>query len=416
LAQKAGWLIKRGADYWITPVKYTRDNKSAADQVLVETGNRPRLGTPSRYYFDRAERPNGKQFSVDRELIQQFRDQLTEEQKSLLKKRGSDESLNKPVPVFYVLDEKGKVWFLGLPKYFRIPYERSPADLVGQASGLDFAAALFGTVSGKARRGRVAVGAARLEKWEPMESAVATLGQPQATCVAHYLRQDPDQLRVMKNNSGRINPKTLTTYNSDEPRLSGRKWYWHRDWAPTENPKGNENTDAELFPVKAGAEGRFNIVLDGLSLEELGAVLMALEPFPGAAHKLGMGKPLGLGSVRLTVEELRLGSERDRYVSISDRLAGRAEAEAELKSRARLAFQEHILGQLKEQGAGAASFDDLPAIKTLRVMMDYEGRPKNEATAYLSIEEPNRQGVTYKTKAPLKTPEHIKRESGRRPD
>jgi CRISPR-associated protein (TIGR03986 family) len=143
------------------------------------------------------------------------------------------------------------------------------------------------------------------------------LGMPRPSAVEFYLKQ-PEL------------PQKLTTYG-DTPSdpggdLAGRKFYRHQPDAKTrtglyEGDKRDANTSERGTLVhylsKPGSRFRFTLRFDSLRLWELGALLAVLEPqhlekrlalspsLNGYAHKLGYGKPLGLGSVRLMIDGAR---------------------------------------------------------------------------------------------------------------
>ena len=63
------------------------------------------------------------------------------------------------------------------------------------------------------------------------------------------------------------------------------------------NPNDTQHTI--IRPVKAGISFKGRIRFENLADIELGALLCALKLPDGCAHKLGMGKPLGLGSIKV---------------------------------------------------------------------------------------------------------------------
>ena len=86
----------------------------------------------------------------------------------------------------------------------------------------------------------------------------------------------------------------------------GRKWYLHARSTTGEVPwktmkPGNDKQKSRVDPLKAGQSFFFHVDFDNLSNIELGLLLYAIEPGPAFHHKLGMGKPLGLGTVKLEV-------------------------------------------------------------------------------------------------------------------
>ena len=88
------------------------------------------------------------------------------------------------------------------------------------------------------------------------------------------------------------------------PEIRGRKFYWHQpNPSPyLENEKDATDRHVHVRPLKSGTF-TFKVYFNNISEEELKKLLWALEigGSPKHAHKIGMGKPLGLGSVKITV-------------------------------------------------------------------------------------------------------------------
>ncbi len=84
----------------------------------------------------------------------------------------------------------------------------------------------------------------------------------------------------------------------------GRKFYLHR-YAPLATPwktspgTGNLNQKSWVQPLKSGLMFYFHIDFDNLSQRELELLCYAVRPTDSFRHKLGMGKPLGLGKIRI---------------------------------------------------------------------------------------------------------------------
>lgn len=89
--------------------------------------------------------------------------------------------------------------------------------------------------------------------------------------------------------------------NASSP-IRGRKFYLHRatDDLPAQAP--DRGTLLEL--VKAGVRFWFIVDYAELTEAELGLLCRALVLTPQMAYKIGMGKPLGLGSVKLAIVAL----------------------------------------------------------------------------------------------------------------
>ena len=154
------------------------------------------------------------------------------------------------------------------------------------------------------------------------------LGQPKPSAIEEYLAQPgATARRILRGDAG------LYVSYGDTPGekggdLAGRKFYPHRPAAATdprlytaddedndkETLSGNQSALAR-YVSKPGAQFRFTLRFRDLRSWELGAILVALEPSklagalppgqpanPQYALKLGHGRPLGLGSVRINVD------------------------------------------------------------------------------------------------------------------
>lgn len=429
---QAGWIERVGAEYTLHPVDCKRSPTTG--YISVKTGKVPPargqrgMQEPHVYYF--APKPQGgKGIVVPSEIMDAFRAQLSKEQKNQLDDRKTDESFSKPCPVFYILNGDGTLAFFGLPHCFRIPYAYRPKDLaaVGEKQDAHFSGQLFGFVNREnAQKGRVRIGSCAIHGTK-IEPFIATLGQPGPTCLAHYLVQG-DNVRTLPNNTSRNNPNLFMDYNKQAAQLRGRKYYWHRDFEKVQAhfiPTGNKNTDAKLHPLK-DCKGTFQVQVHMVTLAELGALLYALDLPEGHAHKLGLGKALGLGSVRLKVDKICVQPEAAPYTSLQARLANLGATEhtsevpqkSELYQRARTAFAAHVVKTLHE----TKDYEALEPIKHLRGMMDYENKPGVEHTAYMMLSPNERDkklaggsyhgsptAQTYQAKAILRDALHIAR-------
>jgi len=242
-------------------------------------------------------------------------------------------------PVFFVPNGQFGVTFFGRARYFRMPYDQAlselvPATVSGSAADLDLAEAVFGRVgrdAGEATavRGRVRVEDSVAYDSPPdavMEEIVPkALLSPKPTTFAHYLTQD-----------GTRSAAERTTYlHGDTTAVRGHKLYWHR-WPTTgglseglalvtevDTPRwanghkrerfaadpqagwrtavrsGDDELHTLIRPVRPGVPFRGSLRFDNLTHVELGALLAAIRLPEGCRHKLGMGKALGMGSVRL---------------------------------------------------------------------------------------------------------------------
>jgi len=111
----------------------------------------------------------------------------------------------------------------------------------------------------------------------------------------------------------------------------GRKFYLHQadkdkkslatnpPWATVPQPdtpcreKDRCQQKVKITPIKDGAVFYFHIDFDNLSDIELGLLLYSLNPSKEFYHKLGMGKPIGLGTVKIEPIGLFTINRKERY-------------------------------------------------------------------------------------------------------
>jgi CRISPR/Cas system CSM-associated protein Csm3 (group 7 of RAMP superfamily) len=92
--------------------------------------------------------------------------------------------------------------------------------------------------------------------------------------------------------------------------LVGRKFYFHQPLIRTASgPIGNSKTqNLHIRPLGTGTTFRFSIRFRNLDRDELDLLLFALALEPTMRHKVGLGKPAGLGSTRIAVERVTTAS------------------------------------------------------------------------------------------------------------
>jgi hypothetical protein len=287
------------------------------------------------------------------------------------------------------------------------------------------AEAIFGWVDndqGRQIAGRVYVGDAHVTGNREhlfVPDASVLLSGPKPTSFQHYLTQSQTADR-----------NALQHYDSAAtPTLRGHKLYWHkgREWsrvnyhdatAPT-----NSTQHTRLRPVAKGTAFEFDVRFENLLPAELGAVLWVTQVGGSGASrlKLGMGKPLGLGTVRID-SELELSDRMERYRNLlaewTREMAGDRSAfeEAtwktvlpEAQEGVRPARLQDGLIRAFEQATFKAlphlttheygSFRQLPRIQMLLKMLAWEG-PSPQLTDYMALME-------FKDRRVLPDPLHV---------
>lgn len=392
---QGGFLRRDGADYSLEEAEISKDPCPGNDSDLVKTGKRPNAPGPSCYYFKK--KKGAKPVRIDPKIAERLWNQLTEDQKSrphvlereklLTDKKGSG------LPVFY-RDVDGKPVELGFCRYFRLEYEYSPFNLAWPGMDEkeveavdDIAHSIFGRVHNGARRGRVAVEACEMTGVEKKFGPVA-LANPKPEYAPFYLRQNINDIKVGRLKNGEKNkPESIIDYNDGHARLRGRKLYWHHDDDPGcfTTGNGNENMSRLLFPLGSGASGEFAVHVDRLTDFELGCLFEALELKPESAHKLGMGKALGFGSVKISVKSARICDVSEKYASLARRLEKLEPAEMEPARREELRekFRRHVAASVSSQSG--VDFYELLAMKTLFRMLNWDERPKPKQVATMPL-------------------------------
>jgi len=289
---------------------------------------------------------------------------------------------------------------------FRLPYTLSPRDLLPpehlDPNTIDLAEAIFGRVveNGKAIAGRVYFGDARLthmpDRREPAMPLL--LSGPKPTAVQHYLAQSTDDTAHLD----------VYDPNADgEPAtLRGHKRYWHRGSAALDQAiedaresqaqaqaqdKEDSTQTTIVHPVPAGTTFTFTIHFENLTAVELGALLWTLQ-LPGApgeryCHKLGLGKPVGLGSAQIGAK-LHLSDRVERYRQLFDDAAWRPTAQAaETPAEPYQAAFEAFMMPAAD-AAPARSFAATPRMRMLLAMLRWPG-PGVDETRYLRIKPQN---------------------------
>ncbi|MDZ4720651.1 MAG: TIGR03986 family CRISPR-associated RAMP protein [Roseiflexaceae bacterium] len=330
-------------------------------------------------------------------------------------------------PVFYCHPEPQQpVIYFGQSPNFRIPYRpdtlhRSatprdfvPSDVFDQGQP-DLAEAIFGYVrDGKQCAGRIFISNAVLCEGQVLEDVLYNapitpriLASPKPTTFQHYLTQSSDRKLDLHHYEN----------SSDQTVVRGHKLYWHQGNVSLESIQEQEterienalNQYTKIRPVKPHTHFRFTIRFENLSHIELGALLWVLRIADSDLFrlKLGMGKPLGMGSIKVAIEQMKvsgnaldgkLSNERTtRYSQLFDkntwklgeRIVSDGERDAYIKK-----FSDYVLKYSGEREKGCATLADTLRIRCLLALLTWNGtsedfyqhHPDREKTRYMEIE------------------------------
>src|SRR5579884_2444418 len=99
-------------------------------------------------------------------------------------------------------------------------------------------------------------------------------------------------------------------------RIAGRKFYFHHEDLLTDNriiTMGGRPANRYIQPLDINTRFHFRIDFTTLEADEFAALLLAIALEKDMRHKIGYGKPLGLGSVYLLPTRLLLVDYGQRY-------------------------------------------------------------------------------------------------------
>jgi len=346
-------------------------------------------------------------------------------------KAGSD------VPCFYI-EEDNKVISFGHTGLFRLAYKKSVVEFLPPAhrsfNNIDITEAIFGNE--KTFAGRVFFEDAFLEdknQDELLEYVPKILSTPKPTTFQHYLVQHKP---ITLQNAPEDGYLGLQNYN-DDTWLRGNKLYWHKNRNRWEEEKltftqkafdliirdnnlnknqfnghitqGNNkitislvNLPANLKSIIVKAVGKYEkqhtrikpvanktfsgrIRFENLSKVELGALLFALALPNDCCHKLGMGKPLGLGSVKIT-STLYLSDIENRYKDLEAEWKTAIEPsnkQGKTIDDFKKEFQSYVLNELGEKTI--TDLWKLDRMKELERMLDFDNKPLDDKTRYMTL-------------------------------
>lgn len=289
-----------------------------------------------------------------------------------------------------------KVMFIAPVSWPRVAYDHTIADLLPKHlekptdyDTLDPASRVFGWVHGDGKKeegayaGRVKFGHALLQKPGEQigEKTLAVLGSPKPTTTRFYL--------VQPNGKPSKTPRDDIAVgydgNNGRNQLRGRKMYRH--FIPDEEFMTRREADDQNRSIKdaegAGALFNFTMTFENLAPVELGALIWSLTLDGKAYHKLGYGKPLGLGSCEFVITDLVLYDQYARYQSLKDdgKRPLSSTEQTTLVDRFREALcryyvtNQEVLAIANEKGTSAwnIAFTDLPNVDDIFALLNKKG-------------------------------------------
>ena len=274
------------------------------------------------------------------------------------------------IPVFFH-SKGGDVASLGLARMYRLPYTNSLHDAVAntQTAHLeggqpDLADLLFGwideDVEGISARGRVWPGwLYKASEHEAVVSPATVLSNPKPSFYPAYIKQS-------------ANGKYTTLMDSRAELAGWKRYPVQKEYEfpqLSELVARNKKVQVRLqyLPEETRFEGRLRF--HNLRLIELGALLWALDfgQRDHLSHSLGMGKPYGLGRVKLEINALHVRPNGNQIAQVKDNI----------ESVARYAF-EYFMDQAwqKTTQDSEARWQQSPQVSALLEYADVEQSSK----------------------------------------
>lgn len=226
---------------------------------------------------------------------------------------------NGVLPVWYY--KEGQNYYLAPSQMSRAVFFTQPIDML-KRSNLDVcsekekvceACALFGIVG---RTGSEFAIASRIRFSDAVcedkncfdkKFTMPISGTPRISSFEFYLKSDLDQFHA--------------DYNG--VTIAGRKFYWHHKGyvmnKDSVNKEGN-NMEYKAELVKSGSEFTFDVYFDEITENELKKLLFTLNLGENSldsdkCHKIGHGKPIGLGSAKIVINDVTVRSFKDGIYS-----------------------------------------------------------------------------------------------------
>ena len=399
------------------------DNRGLMEGYLVRSGSvsgHHKDKTPTGKHMDwiiTKPENNAPEIPVDKNVIENYKNDINRSDNSINLLKKLDDA--REVPCFYVTDnnDEKKIISIGHTGMFRLAYKHELGDFAKQEGyeedAIDIPTAIFGNETNFA--GRVFFEDAYLDdnskdkiKSNPVTPKI--LSGPKPTSFQLYLRQDTSNIRI--DESGNLDG--LKDYNDADAEIRGYKMYWHKNIVNEEYVETNKSIEKHktqytfIKPIKSGAKFSGRIRFENLSEIELGALLFALKLKEDLCHKIGMGKPLGLGSIKIT-PKLTVFDIKKRYGELFDGWEAEPSREQLPAENYINAFDEYVRGKIGEEGRGKKSLWYVDRIKDLERMLDFKNKPLNSKTEYMIIkaDENDKNKKVFKDRGVLQVPGEI---------
>ena len=132
--------------------------------------------------------------------------------------------------------------------------------------------------------------------------------------------------------------------DAEEITIRGRKMYWHHK-PQINNQEKKTNRNCAIIPVKEGSSFKFKVYFENIKKEYLDELISVIslnyesdielnnKPYYDLCHKIGKAKPLGYGSIKINVDDVKIRKLQINNSGITYELKNYKEStECELKN------------------------------------------------------------------------------------
>lgn len=225
------------------------------------------------------------------------------------------------IPVYYVdaADYDGKRYFLSPASIGRMGSKKTWNDIYGAnkpcttIENLCPACLLFGSISknnseDSAFKGRVRFADALCNNVHPRTfiKTLSILGGPKTQAYEFYMTR-PNGKFAYWNYDYYSSPNMKESTVNSNPEIRGRKYYWHHIPNPSIAYSASKNQlNSTVEAIDSGAKFTGTVYFDQIKKEQLNLLLWSINlggDNEKLCHKIGHGKPLGFGSIKIKVEK-----------------------------------------------------------------------------------------------------------------
>lgn len=187
------------------------------------------------------------------------------------------------------------------------------------------------------------------------EITLQILGSPRISSTEFYLKKPSDRATMWNYDYYQEGNKRKEYM----PTLSGRKVYWNRTYAREADQADNMNVT--VTPIKK-ARFDFSVYFDKLTAEELHNLMFCLQLSRDANHKIGHGKPLGLGKVKININQaiLKNYEKIDHLIKVNYTSVDLESTDAEIARIAQTPAARAILKYSRELSNGGGALVNYP--------------------------------------------------------